>query len=109
MIAAAFDHWDSRAGDLQLHTHVVVLNRVQAVSDGGWRTLDSKALFRAAVGLSELYNGALADLLTTELGVGWSPQRRRRLAEPKWGADGLRMSGAALSGRRCSPAELNSL
>ena len=31
IVAAAFDHWDSRAGDPQLHTHVVVLNRVQAV------------------------------------------------------------------------------
>ncbi len=89
VVAAAFDHWDSRAGDPQLHTHVVVLNRVQAASDGGWRTLDSKALFRAAVGLSELYNGALADLLTTELGVGWSPQRRRRSAEPKWEITGV--------------------
>lgn len=56
IVAAAFDHWDSRAGDPQLHTHVVVLNRVQAASDGAWRTLDSKALFRAVVGLSELYN-----------------------------------------------------
>ncbi len=31
VVATAFDHWDSRAGDPQLHTHVVVLNRVQAV------------------------------------------------------------------------------
>ena len=68
IVAAAFDHWDSRAGDPQLHTHVVVLNRVQAVSDGAWRTLDSKALFRAAVGMSELYNGLLADELTRDLG-----------------------------------------
>ena len=70
VVAAAFEHWDSRAGDPQLHTHVVVLNRVQAVSDGGWRTLDSKALFRAAVGLSELYNGVLSDLVTADLGYG---------------------------------------
>ncbi|GAB3059168.1 hypothetical protein GCM10027053_21350 [Intrasporangium mesophilum] len=89
VVAAAFDHWDSRAGDPQLHTHVVVLNRVQAASDGGWRTLDSKALFRTAVGLSELYNGALADLLTADLGVGWEPQRRRRSAEPKWEITGV--------------------
>ena len=27
VVAAAFDHWDSRAGDPQLHTHVVVMNR----------------------------------------------------------------------------------
>lgn len=89
VVAAAFDHWDSRAGDPQLHTHVVVLNRVQAASDGGWRTLDSKALFRSAVGLSELYNGVLADLLTADLGVGWEPQQRRRSADPKWEITGV--------------------
>ncbi|MEO8830020.1 MobF family relaxase, partial [Lapillicoccus sp.] len=89
IIATAFDHWDSRAGDPQLHTHVVVLNRVQAVSDGKWRTLDSKALYRAAVGMSELYNGILADELTAELGWGWTPEQRRRSTEPKWEVEGV--------------------
>ena len=88
IVAAAFDHWDSRAGDPQLHTHVVVLNRVQAVSDGAWRTLDSKALFRAAVGMSELYNGLLADELTRDLGWLWTPEARRALP------------GAEMGGRR---------
>ena len=78
VVAAVFEHWDSRAGDPQLHSHVVVLNRVQAVHDGRWRTLDSRALFKATVGLSELYNGVLADLLTADLGWGWVPERRRR-------------------------------
>src|SRR5665648_997873 len=41
MIAAAFDHWDSRAGDPNLHTHVVVANKVQG-PDGAWRSLDGK-------------------------------------------------------------------
>lgn len=89
IIATAFDHWDSRAGDPQLHTHVVVLNRVQAVTDGAWRTLDSKALYRAAVGMSELYNGVLADELSAELGWDWTPETRRRSAEPKWEVDGV--------------------
>ena len=39
MIAAAFDHWDTRAGDPNLHTHVVVANKVQG-PDGVWRSLD---------------------------------------------------------------------
>ncbi|MBC9822865.1 relaxase domain-containing protein [Terrabacter sp. MAHUQ-38] len=93
VVAAAFEHWDSRAGDPQLHTHVVVLNRVQAASDGGWRTLDSKALFRSAVGLSELYNGVLADLVTADLGVGWTPEGRRHSTVEKWEVTGV---GAAL-------------
>lgn len=89
VVATAFDHWDSRAGDPQLHTHVVVLNRVQSAVDGQWRTLDSKALFRAAVGMSELYNGLLADELTRDLGWVWIPQERARSAEPKWEVDGV--------------------
>ena len=27
--ATAYDHWDSRAGDPQLHTHVVISNKVK--------------------------------------------------------------------------------
>ena len=55
LIAAAFDHWDSRKGDPQLHTHVTVANRVQG-PDGQWRTLDSATLHRAVVAYSETYN-----------------------------------------------------
>ena len=33
-IAAAFDHWESRAGDPQLHTHMVIANRIQRITDG---------------------------------------------------------------------------
>ena len=69
VVAAVFDHWDSRAGDPQLHSHVVVLNRAQGV-DGKWRTLDSRAVFRSTVALSELYNGVLSDYLTASAGVG---------------------------------------
>jgi conjugative relaxase-like TrwC/TraI family protein len=89
VVAAAFDHWDSRAGDPQLHTHVVVMNRAQSAVDGRWRTLDSKALFRAVVGMSELYNGLLADELTRELGWAWVPEARRRSAEQKWEVEGV--------------------
>jgi len=93
VVAAAFDHWDSRAGDPQLHTHVVVMNRVQT-SDGTWRTLDSRALFKEAVGLSELYNGVLSDQLTAELGWGWEAARRRHSPVAKVG--GRRGPGPAV-------------
>ena len=39
MLAAGFDHWDSRAGDPNLHTHVVLANKVQG-PDQQWRALD---------------------------------------------------------------------
>jgi len=88
VVAAAFDHWDSRAGDPQLHTHVVVMNRAQTAA-GKWRTLDSRALFKEAVGLSELYNGVLSDVLTARLGWGWEPARRRHSPVPKWEVAGV--------------------
>ena len=70
VVAAAFTHWDSRAGDPQLHDHVVVANRARSVSDGTWRTLDSRGLFKSVVALSELHQGVLSDLLTEGVGVG---------------------------------------
>jgi conjugative relaxase-like TrwC/TraI family protein len=76
VIATAYDHYDSRASDPQLHTHVVVANRVQAVHDGKWRTLDSRAIHAAVTGLSEHYNAVLSDRLTQVLGVGWEARER---------------------------------
>ncbi|UKA76147.1 MobF family relaxase [Arthrobacter sp. FW306-07-I] len=69
VIAAAFDHWESRAGDPQLHTHIVIANRVQRITDGAWVTLDSRTLYKAAVAASEHYNGLLFDALHRNLGT----------------------------------------
>jgi conjugative relaxase-like TrwC/TraI family protein len=77
VVAVAFTHWDSRAGDPQLHDHVVVANRARSRSDGTWRTLDSRGLFKTVVALSELHQGALSDLLTEALGWGWEGTSRR--------------------------------
>ena len=77
VVAAAFTHWDSRAGDPQLHDHVVVANRARSTSDGAWRTLDSRGLFKSVVMLSELHQGVLSDLLTEQLGWGWDGRSRR--------------------------------
>lgn len=83
VVGTAFDHWDSRAGDPQLHTHVVVMNRAQS-QDGVWRTLDSRGLFRATVGLSEMHNGVLSDFVTQALGWGWESTRRLHSQVPKY-------------------------
>ena len=88
VVGAAFDHWDSRAGDPQLHTHVVVMNRAQS-HDGAWRTLDSRGMFRATVGLSEMYNGVLSDFLTQALGWGWESSRRLHSHVPKYEVVGV--------------------
>jgi len=88
VVGAAFDHWDSRAGDPQLHTHVVVMNRAQS-EDGVWRTLDSRGMFRATVGLSEMYNGVLSDFVTQALGWGWESTRRLHSQVPKYEVAGV--------------------
>ena len=67
-IAATFDHWESRTGDPQLHTHLVIANRVQRITDGAWVTLDSRTLYKAAVAASEHYNGLLFDALHQHIG-----------------------------------------
>ncbi len=75
VVAAAFDHWDSRENDPNLHTHVVIANRVQG-PDGKWRTLDSRAIHKAAVAMSERYDTILADHITTALGLEWEYRDR---------------------------------
>ncbi|MBT8163867.1 MULTISPECIES: MobF family relaxase [Arthrobacter] len=68
-IAAAFDHWESRIGDPQLHTHLVIANRVRRITDGAWVTLDSRTLYKAAVAASEHFNGLLFDALHRSIGT----------------------------------------
>jgi conjugative relaxase-like TrwC/TraI family protein len=71
LIAAAFEHWDSRAGDPNLHTHVAVSSKVQG-TDGKWRSLDARALYRMTVAASEAYNTAFEVALTGRLGVAFT-------------------------------------
>lgn len=84
IIAAAYDHYDSRAGDPHLHTHVVISNKVQTVLDGRWRSLDSRPMHGATVALSELHEAVFADHLTRMLGVEWEPRERGRDRNPAW-------------------------
>jgi hypothetical protein len=89
VVATAFTHFDSRAGDPQLHDHVVVANRARSVSDGTWRTLDSRGLFKGLVALSELHQGVLSDLLTAELGWGWDGRSRRHSDQLRFEVTGV--------------------
>jgi conjugative relaxase-like TrwC/TraI family protein len=68
LVAVAFTHRDSRAGDPDLHTHVAVANKVQTV-DGRWLSIDGRVLFKANVAASETYNTALEQHLRETLGV----------------------------------------
>jgi len=68
LVAAAFTHRDSRAGDPDLHTHVAVANKVQTL-DGRWLSIDGRVLFKAKMAASETYNTALEQQLRDALGV----------------------------------------
>ena len=68
LVAAAFTHRDSRAGDPDLHTHVALANKVQTL-DGRWLSIDGRVLFKATVAASETYNTALEHHLHDRLGV----------------------------------------
>ena len=68
LVAAAFTHRDSRAGDPDLHTHVAVANKVQTL-DGRWLSIDGRILFKATVAASETYNTALEQHLRDSLGL----------------------------------------
>jgi conjugative relaxase-like TrwC/TraI family protein len=83
LVATAYDHYDSRAADPQLHTHVVIANKVQG-EDGKWRALDGRPMHQAVVTISEHYNAVLADRMTRTLGVGWEQRERGRDRNPAW-------------------------
>jgi len=89
VVAAAFTHWDSRSGDPQMHDHVVIWNRARSVSDGRWRTLDSRGLYRARSTLSSMHQGVLSDYLTEALGVAWDPRSRRHSDRPRYEIAGV--------------------
>ena len=105
VVATAFTHFDSRAGDPQLHDHVVVANRARSVSDGVWRTLDSRGLFKSVVMLGELHQGVLADLLTQELGWGWDERSRRHSDQVRFEVSGVPETLLAEFSRRAAAIE----
>jgi conjugative relaxase-like TrwC/TraI family protein len=80
--AMQFDHYDSRAGDPQLHTHVVIANKGRTVVDGAWRSLDGRTMHAAVVALSELYNAVLADRITGSFALQWEHRERGQDRNP---------------------------
>src|SRR5664280_1007324 len=72
-IGAAFRHRTSRAGDPQLHTHVVVPNLVQG-SDGRWSAPDGRHLYQWQKAAGTLYQSALRAELAP-LGLAWDVRR----------------------------------
>ena len=75
LIAAAFPHRSSRAGDPQLHTHVLLANLAQG-PDGRYSALHGSHLYRQAKTGGYLYQAQLRAELSRELGLSFQPVRR---------------------------------
>ena len=71
LVAAAFRQHTSRAHAPQLHTHLVIPNRVIA-PDGRWLALDARTLKHDQRTISALYAAGLRAELTSRLGVRWN-------------------------------------
>jgi conjugative relaxase-like TrwC/TraI family protein len=72
LVAAAYQHETSRAGDPHLHTHVLVPNR-QARADGKLVSIDGTSLFHEARAAGIIYQATLRHELHRLIGVEWGP------------------------------------
>ncbi|HUY06221.1 MAG TPA: MobF family relaxase [Acidimicrobiales bacterium] len=79
-VGAVFVHRTSRAADPQLHTHLLVANKVRA-SDGKWLAIDARELFTHQKAAGMLYKAALRAELTTCLGLSWTKVDDNGVAE----------------------------
>ncbi|MBN2622891.1 MAG: relaxase domain-containing protein, partial [Acidimicrobiales bacterium] len=83
-IAADFVHETSRAGDVQLHAHLQILNRVRVTLPGGetaWRTLDSRALHKARPAMEAIYHRTMEERLSADLPVEFTTREDGRARE----------------------------
>jgi conjugative relaxase-like TrwC/TraI family protein len=77
VVAAAFRHRTSRAGDPLLHWHVLVANLTQGI-DGRWSAFLHPELYRNVRAASEVFQSVYRSELTNRLGVEWRPGRHVR-------------------------------
>jgi conjugative relaxase-like TrwC/TraI family protein len=70
--AALFRQHTSRTLDPQIHTHAVILAKVQDPS-GRWLSLDARFLKQQQRSISYVYAAALRSEVTNRLGLGWGP------------------------------------
>lgn len=88
IIASEFTHFDTRGGDPDLHSHVLVANKVQA-PDGRWLTLDSRAIHQMHQAISARYDAILHDKLTRRMGVEFTANYPHPDKAPIWEIAGI--------------------
>jgi conjugative relaxase-like TrwC/TraI family protein len=75
LVVVGFTHRTSRTGDPLLHTHLVIVNRIQG-PDGRWRTLDGRDLLHHRRAADAIYRAAYQHELTRTLGIAWGEADR---------------------------------
>lgn len=103
LIAALFQHRDSRAGDPDLHTHAALSSKVQTL-DGKWLTIDGTLIYQGMVAVSEHYTSRFKELLESDpmTMLRFTPVFSRPGTPPIWEIEGIdpRLI-EAFSSRRC--------
>ncbi|UJW32543.1 relaxase domain-containing protein [Saccharothrix sp. AJ9571] len=90
IVAALFEHWDSRASDPHLHFHVLISSKVQRSDDGEWTALDGRTVLAATVTASEYFDNRLRDLFR-EQGASWVQRGAEGvdMKRPVWQLEGV--------------------
>jgi conjugative relaxase-like TrwC/TraI family protein len=73
-VGAAFRHRTSRAGDPQIHTHVLIANATR-IADGTWGSLDGRAAYAEARTAGFIHEAVFRRELSNRLGVSWTTPR----------------------------------
>ena len=83
ILAALWQHGESRAGDPHLHTHCTLLNLARSHKDGKFRTLYQRPIFQWVKAVGAVYGNRLAWLLQERLGIRME----------RYGDTGIRVAG----------------
>ena len=94
LIAAAYQHETSRAGDPHLHTHVLVPNR-QARADGTLVAIDSDSLWHEARAAGVIYQATLRRRVWELAGLEWEPTDTHSGMAEIAGVDGAVLAAAS--------------
>ena len=88
IVAAEFTHFDTRGEDPDLHSHVLIANKVQG-PDGRWRTLDSRTIHQMHQAISARYDAVLHDLLSRRMGLDFEAHYPHPDKAPIWEIKGI--------------------
>lgn len=88
ILASEFTHFDTRGGDPDLHSHVLISNKVQG-PDGRWLSLDGRSIFQMKQTISARYDAILHDKMTRQMGLEFTANYPHPDKAPIWEIAGI--------------------